>query len=106
MLNKSATIIQRHWRGFVARKTAKARVKDQVTKMWLKYYDRCATMVQALWRGYRSRKHGVDLPKYRQWLRTVSDKNDQAVAKMKEYEPFYLHFWDSCGSLGPWSNKN
>ncbi|XP_046409494.1 spermatogenesis-associated protein 17-like [Neodiprion fabricii] len=85
MLDQSATTIQRHWRGFMAREFARSHLIDQVTKMWWEHYHRCATKIQALWRGHKARKNGVSFPKYRRWLQSVYDKNTETSTRMKEF---------------------
>ncbi|XP_048513439.1 LOW QUALITY PROTEIN: spermatogenesis-associated protein 17-like [Athalia rosae] len=95
MLRNSAITIQRHWRGFMARKFAKSYVKDQVKRMWWNHYHRCATKIQALWRGYEARKNGVNIPKYKKWLHSVYEKNAEALTKMKEYNGLCNHHLNS-----------
>ncbi|XP_046741450.1 spermatogenesis-associated protein 17-like [Diprion similis] len=92
MLDQSATTIQRHWRGFMARESARSHLIDQVTKMWWQHYHRCATKIQALWRGYEARKNGVSFPKYRQWLQSVYEKNTETSTRMKEFRDSELAY--------------
>ncbi|KAH8233012.1 hypothetical protein KR026_002951 [Drosophila bipectinata] len=54
--NKAATMIQKHWRGYAARKNFFKFVEDKLQQQVLDHFDRAATKIQALYRGHRVRQ--------------------------------------------------
>jgi len=83
-LNEKATMIQRIWRGFFARKQWRQMVWKEVDQLKSAYYNGMATVIQRTWRGYFSRKLIHDFYALKRYLRSVEVKNQEMRALLAE----------------------
>ncbi|XP_063365039.1 uncharacterized protein LOC134653577 [Cydia amplana] len=84
-LSKKATIIQRAFRIYLARKTYMAALRRAVRQKHGRYYDKAATRIQALWRGHYSRHTKFCYRRYRRWLATVTERGERRAAEALEF---------------------
>ncbi|KAH0948149.1 hypothetical protein HN011_006117, partial [Eciton burchellii] len=84
-LHKSATILQRYWRGYRARTFVHQYLAECVHQMWQDYYDSMATRIQAIWRGYWTRKTQINVLQVREWRRNLQMKNNETLENMKKF---------------------
>ncbi|XP_076766729.1 uncharacterized protein LOC143433317 [Xylocopa sonorina] len=92
LLHKSATTVQRHWRGYRARIAVDRYLIERVHRMWQDYYEKMATRIQAVWRGYVVRKTVLDIQKTRRWLNEVYAKNVETVENMKRFRQTEIEY--------------
>ncbi|CAL7934468.1 unnamed protein product [Xylocopa violacea] len=92
LLHKSATTVQRHWRGYRARIAFDRFLIESVHRMWQNYYNKMATRIQAFWRGYWVRKTVLDIQKMRRWLNEVYAKNAETVENMKRFRQAEIEY--------------
>ncbi|XP_043273335.1 spermatogenesis-associated protein 17-like [Venturia canescens] len=80
-----AVVIQRHWRGFRARISAKIILIRRVEAMWQCYYDKSATKIQRAWRQHRARVTGSRAKSTKNWMANVHDKNEETVQRLRSF---------------------
>lgn len=84
-LSKSATLIQKRWRGFTVRKSFRDFLKERVYEMRLQNYNVMANLIQKTWRGYFSRKYVYNYYSRREYLMGILHQNAQFKKEMEEY---------------------
>ncbi|RDD39838.1 Spermatogenesis-associated protein 17 [Trichoplax sp. H2] len=83
-LHQAASIIQRCFRAFRARKTYRIKLKEAVTKMEWKYYYNMATIIQKTWRGYWTRKYEFNYYARKKYLEGLALKNEFVRHRLEE----------------------
>lgn len=84
-LNECATIIQRNYRGYVARKAYSALLEATVQRMYTQFYNRQAVIIQTRFRGWQSRRLHFDYYRMRSWLRLIVLKNEELEQETWDY---------------------
>ncbi|XP_052272207.1 spermatogenesis-associated protein 17-like isoform X2 [Dreissena polymorpha] len=84
-LNRSATVIQKRWRGFMGRQFFRLYVKNCVLVMKLNFYNLQATKVQKVWRGYYVRKYVFNYYSRKRYLEALVVKNEIIRNELEEY---------------------
>lgn len=83
--NKSATAIQRIYRGFIGRKLAFQVLEEKVQFTIQEFYNSRATLIQKCYRGFYSRKYTFDYYKLKLWLKQIVLKNEQLEEETWKY---------------------
>ncbi|KAH9515105.1 spermatogenesis-associated protein 17 [Bulinus truncatus] len=84
-LNKCATTIQKHWRGFLSRKLCRGLIKKSLFVMKLNHYDLMATKIQRTWRGYYARKYVFNYYSRKKYLEALHIKNELIRSELAEF---------------------
>ena len=85
-LNTSATIIQKHWRAYVARGIFRRIVSSNLKLMREAYYNAMATVIQKVWRGYYVRKYVHNFYARQRYLEAVVEMNSFVLEDLYKYE--------------------
>ncbi|KAM8947734.1 spermatogenesis-associated protein 17 [Pelodytes ibericus] len=84
-LHGMMTVIQKWWRGYLARKDFRAKVKAAyfITKM--NFYNEMAVRIQKRWRGYYTRKYVHNYYALKKYLDALALKNNIVRKELDEY---------------------
>ena len=85
-LNTSATIIQKHWRAYVARGIFRRIVSSNLRLMREAHYNAMATAIQKVWRGYFIRKYVHNFYARQRYLDAVVEMNSFLLEDLYKYE--------------------
>uniref|UniRef100_A0A4W4ECW5 Spermatogenesis associated 17 n=2 Tax=Electrophorus electricus TaxID=8005 RepID=A0A4W4ECW5_ELEEL len=83
-LHRKATVIQKTWRGFTARKHFRQRVKTAYFLMKMNFYNEMAVKIQQRWRGYYIRKYVHNYYARKMYLEALAKKNEQIRSELEE----------------------
>ena len=86
ILNNAAVTIQRNFRGYLARKVYRIRVKECLHKMRVDFYHRNAACIQRFWRGYYVRKYVHNYYALKAYLEGLALKNEAIIEQLNTYE--------------------
>ena len=89
-LHTSATVIQKHWRGFVARGIFRRLIASTLQDMRVLHYNTMATVIQKIWRGYYVRKHVHNFYARQRYLEAVELMNACTLEDLYNYEDAVL----------------
>ncbi|KAL8560403.1 hypothetical protein ACOMHN_067789 [Nucella lapillus] len=84
-LGRQATVMQKNWRGFLARAYFRQLVKKNVLVMTMNWYNEKATQIQKTWRGFYVRKYISNYYSRQRYLRSLQAKNE-VISELKELE--------------------
>ncbi|XP_065144863.2 spermatogenesis-associated protein 17 [Paramisgurnus dabryanus] len=84
-LHKNATSIQKIWRGFIARKLFRHRLKAAYFIMKIHFYKKMAVKIQKRWRGYYVRKYIHNYYARKRYLEGLTRKNNQIRRDLEEF---------------------
>lgn len=84
-LGKSATTVQKAWRGYIGRRYYRQLVKSKVFIMKLNHYNAMAVKIQKVWRGYYTRKYISNYYSRKRYLEGLKLKNEIVRAELTEY---------------------
>lgn len=85
-LNDAAVVIQKNFRGYLARKCFRARIKECLEEMRINYYHKNATCIQRYWRGYYVRKYIHNYYALKAYLEGLVVKNAVVLEQLKSHE--------------------
>jgi hypothetical protein len=85
-LHSQATVIQKWYRGHVARKLYGKLVKEGLYNMRMKHYHAMATLIQKTWKGYYCRKYIHNYYSYKNYLQAVNRTNRIVRDQLKIYQ--------------------
>lgn len=83
-LHKSATIIQKHWRGHLGRAVYRVMITNLVYIMRHNYYNAMTTKIQKMWRGFYVRKYVFDYYSRKRYLEGLIVKNEVVRREIEE----------------------
>ncbi|KAI6660787.1 Spermatogenesis-associated protein 17 [Oopsacas minuta] len=89
-LNNSATIIQKHWRSYMARGIFRRMVSSTLEQMRIAHYNTMATVIQKVWRGYYVRKHVHNFYARQRYLEAIVDINNYVLEDLYKYEDIVI----------------
>ena len=84
-LDINAIEIQRKWRGFLGRKKYRIKVKEQVCRMKLNYYNHIAAKIQKVWKGYFVRKYIFNYYSRKKYLKALEVKNELVRQELEDH---------------------
>nr|XP_023690076.1 spermatogenesis-associated protein 17 isoform X2 [Paramormyrops kingsleyae] len=84
-LQRKATIIQKIWRGYIARVYFRKKVKVQCFVMKMNFYNEMAVRIQKRWKGYYVRKYVHNYYARKRYLEGLTKKNEQVRRTMEEF---------------------
>ncbi|XP_050989227.1 spermatogenesis-associated protein 17 [Labeo rohita] len=84
-LHKNATLIQKIWRGFIARGLFRQRVKTAYFIMKMNFYNKMAVKIQQRWRGYYVRKYVHNYYARKRYLEGLTRKNQHIRRDLEEF---------------------
>ncbi|TSO67469.1 Spermatogenesis-associated protein 17 [Bagarius yarrelli] len=83
-LHRNATVIQKTWRAFSARRYFRQRLKEAYFLMKMNFYDKMAVKIQQRWRGYYVRKYVHNYYARKRYLEALTKKNEQVRQELEE----------------------
>ncbi|XP_046712012.1 spermatogenesis-associated protein 17 isoform X2 [Silurus meridionalis] len=83
-LHRNATVIQKTWRAFSARRYFRQRVKVAYCLMNLNFYNEMAVKIQKTWRGYYVRRYVHNYYARKSYLENLAKKNEQVRKELEE----------------------
>ncbi|KAK2843153.1 hypothetical protein Q7C36_011368 [Tachysurus vachellii] len=83
-LHQNATVIQKTWRAFSARKYFRKRLKIAYFRMKMNFYNKMAVKIQQTWRGYYIRKYVHNYYARKRYLEDLAKKNEQVRRELEE----------------------
>uniref|UniRef100_A0A8C5M6L0 Spermatosis associated 17 n=1 Tax=Leptobrachium leishanense TaxID=445787 RepID=A0A8C5M6L0_9ANUR len=84
-LNSMMTVIQKWWRGYLARKYFRDQVKTAHFIMKMNFYNEMAVRIQKRWRGYYGRKYVHNYYAWKKYLEAVAIKGHIVRKELDEY---------------------
>ncbi|CAH2254197.1 spermatogenesis-associated 17 [Pelobates cultripes] len=84
-LHRMMTVIQKWWRGYLARKYFRSKVKTAHFIMKMNFYNEMAVRIQKRWRGYYVRKYVHNYYALKKYLQAVSIKGSIVRKELGEY---------------------
>ncbi|KAJ1157600.1 hypothetical protein NDU88_010305 [Pleurodeles waltl] len=84
-LHKLMTIIQKWWRGFLARRVFRQVVQTALSVMKMNFYNAMAVRIQRRWRGFYVRKHIHNFYALKKYLEGVDMKNQIVRKELEEF---------------------
>lgn len=85
-LSKTATTIQKWWRGYLGRLRGRLARENRDRKERKAYFDQAATIIQRHWRGFFSRKYLHNFYARRQYLEAINAKNQETRQQLADEE--------------------
>ncbi|KAH8410044.1 hypothetical protein KR009_004727 [Drosophila setifemur] len=79
---RSAVIIQKWWRRFLAQRRLLPIAEERIQSILMAHYNRSATLIQTLFRGFWSRKHVFDLTRLKTMQRMLAEDLIHSVVKI------------------------
>ncbi|XP_034043990.1 spermatogenesis-associated protein 17 [Thalassophryne amazonica] len=89
-LHKKAIIIQKIWRGFIARTHYRQMVEEAYFIMKMNFYNEMAVRIQRQWRGFYVRKYIHSYYARKRYLQSVAIQNDAVRRKLDEFEELQM----------------
>jgi len=74
--HECATLIQKAFRAFTARKWYRKKLEERIIDLMMLYYDNKATKIQSVWRGYFTRKYKFNFYTRKAYLDALVLKNE------------------------------
>jgi len=84
-LHASSVVIQKHWRGFMARSYFRVYVSNLHIRMRVNFYHAMATRVQRMWRGFRVRKYVHNFYARQRYFDALAVKNQIVRYELDEW---------------------
>ncbi|XP_075451712.1 spermatogenesis-associated protein 17 [Ascaphus truei] len=84
-LHRMMTVIQKWWRGYLARKYFRSQMKTAYLIMKMNFYNEMAVRIQKRWRGYYVRTHIHNYYALKKYLEGVAMKNNIVRKELDEF---------------------